>query len=327
MDKNGQLNFSDDSSVPGLNDAYGHLANGDFEPALKIFDSLLDTNQDIPGVEEGYRTTRFWLNRTDEAATLVEGKKTADFYLSEWQNFLEYAGTYRLKESNAFKSVEKYIYYTAAEHYKIAFQNEENPTDNIDLILNLAICFIKTGDFGLTVDTLEYARSTFTGDPRLLSLLGEAYYHLREIPKALLLFRESFFIDPSAIDLNFINADPIVRLKRISEEEKGGWGELCEWIPVFGHITDIFYVKRHLAMHTVEAISNDIYTLEKNIQSMSQDRVRSTNILPRLINRYLWLFDYFKEQNYNFENLTDIRSRLIELDKRIFTAYFKKIKL
>jgi tetratricopeptide (TPR) repeat protein len=229
--------------------------------------------------------------------------------------------------THPFHAIEKYIHYTAGENYKLAFQNADNPTDNIDSILNLAICFIKLGEYNLTIDTLEYVRSTVTANPVVLALLGEAYFQCRDIPKSLLLFREAFFIDPTKIELDLLSAEPIMQLKEIAIEEKSGWGDIKEWIPVFGHITDIFYVRRHLTFQTVDAITKDIYNLERTYQTMSIDRVRGTNTMPRLINKYLWLFDFYKEQSYNFENLTDIRSRLIEIDKKLFIPYFKNIKL
>ncbi|MFW5808179.1 MAG: tetratricopeptide repeat protein, partial [Spirochaetota bacterium] len=296
MDDNGQLNFSDAPLTPGLSEAYSFMETGDFDSALKIFDQLILTNMDSPGVVEGYRTTRFWLNRITDAASIREGKDKADFFLCEWQSFLEYSDTHNIRDTHSFRAAERYVYYIAAEHYNIAFKKDENPTNNIDLVLNLSICFLKISEYSLAVDTLEYARTIYVSNPRILSMLGEAYYHLKEVPKALLLFREAFFIDPSMIDLTLIRSEPVSRLYDISVEEKSGWGDPREWIPVFGHVTDLFYVKRHLNMQMVDAISSDVYMLEKSYHTMSVDRLRESNVLPRLINKYLWLFDYYKEQ-------------------------------
>ena len=57
---------------------------------------------------------------------------------------------------------------------------------------------------------------------------------------------------------------------------------------------------------------------------MNKDKIAETNIIPRLINKYLWMLDYFEQQNYDFESITDIRKRLIKLDKELFEDYFKK---
>jgi tetratricopeptide (TPR) repeat protein len=327
MENNGQLNFSDVPNLPGLSNAYSYMEAGDFESALKVLDTLLNSHMEIPGVVEGYRTTRFWLNRTGDAAKLKDGKERADFYLYEWQAFLKYADEHELANSHSFRAAERFVYYTAAEHYNIAFQNDENPTNNIELVLNLATCFLKISEYSMAIDTLEYARSLYTANAKLLSMLGEAYYHTKEIPKALLLFREAFFINPSDINLELIRSEPVSRLYEISIKEKSGWGDAKEWIPIYGHLTDLFYVRRHLNSQTVDGITNDVYTLEKNYHTMSIDRLRESNVLPRLINKYLWLFDFYKEQSYNPDNLSEIRSRLIEIDKKLFTPYFKNIKI
>ena len=80
-------------------------------------------------------------------------------------------------------------------------------------------------------------------------------------------------------------------------------------------INDIFYVKRNLSAHQVETIQKDIYNLEVTYQKMNKGQVEGSNILPRLINKYLWLLDYYTLQSYNFDNVTQIRDRLVNIDR------------
>ncbi len=327
MDSNEQLQFDEQPEVPGFSDACLFLETGDFEPAFKLFVELLDRYPDNRLVEDGYRTVRFWLNRVQELASLEEGRSAADFLMNEWELFKAYAKDKITAQARPYLSVEKFVYYTASNHYQTAFQNEDNPAASYNLLYNLAVCFIKLSDFSHALEILEFARSSFATDARILSLLGESYFNMREFPRALLLFREAFFYDPCEIDLSLIKAEPIKKLHRISIEEKSGWGDPREWIPVFGHLTEIFFSRRHLNGNHISNIMRDIYNLEKNYQSMSVDRIRATNVLPRLINRYLWLFDYYKEQQHDFDNLSEIRSRLLEIDKKLFEPYFKNLSL
>ena len=59
---------------------------------------------------------------------------------------------------------------------------------------------------------MEYARNSYNANARLLSILGEAYFHTDDIPKSLLYFREAFFVKPSDIDLELIKAKPVLEL-------------------------------------------------------------------------------------------------------------------
>jgi hypothetical protein len=43
-----------------------------------------------------------------------------------------------------------------------------------------------------------------------------------------------------------------------------------------------------------------------------------------MLNKYLWLLDYYEHQNRNPENTEQIRSRLIALDSELFSEYFRK---
>jgi hypothetical protein len=99
-----------------------------------------------------------------------------------------------------------------------------------------------------------------------------------------------------------------------------------EWIPIYGFLRDIFYVKRNLGSHQVETIQKDIYNLEVTYQKMNKAQVEGSNILPRLINKYLWLLDHYTLQSYNLDNVNQIRDRLVNIDRALFQEYFSKKK-
>lgn len=326
MENNGQLTFNDDPILPGINSAFSHLETGEFSTAVKEFSTFLDENPDYPGLADGYRTARFWENRSSDIKNLKEGRQTADFFMKEWEYFDKYCEEKNISQSNAYRAVQKFIFFTASEHYKIAFKNEENPTDNFNLLINLADCFLGLEEYKHAAETLEYCRSAYKTDTRLTTLLAESYFHLGEIPKSLLLFREAFFLNPQEIDMKKIKSEPIRNLYEHCVENISPDQDPREWIPVFAYLSDTFYVKHQLSNQAVDSITKDIYSLEKSYQMMSEDKLSKTNIIPRLINKYLWMYDYFNFQKYDFEALTDIRSRLIEINKDLFEPFFKNKK-
>ncbi len=326
MDRNGQLTFSDDPNLLGVNEAYQMIEEGRFSDAVSKTDTLLSSNPDYPGLSDTYRTAKFWDNRASELKKLNRGKQTADFLMTQWELFKTYAGEKNLIHTPSYKAAMRYIFFTASENYKIAFQDQESTTDNFDLLLNLGVCFLNLGEYKHTVETLEYARSSYRSNARLVSLLAEAYFNLNEIPKSLLYFREAFFLNPSEIDLTLLKSKPIIDLTTRVQEGRPGCRDIREWIPIYGFLDDVFYVKRNLNSAQLEGIKREIYTLEKNFQTMSREKVEDTNIVPRLVNKYLWMLDYFEFQNYDFESITEIRSRLLQIDRRLFEEHFKKDK-
>lgn len=323
MDQEGQLLFSDDPFLIGCNTAFQLIEEGKFAEALEKIDELMDRNPDFPGLAETYRTAKFWISRVKDIDGLEEGKMTADFLMKEWEEFTKYAAGKGMVDSAPYNSAMKNIFFRASEHYTIAFVKEQSTVDNFDLLINLGICFIRLEDYRRAIETLEYARSSLRSSAKLLSLLGEANYQINEIPKSLLYFKEAFFVSPSEIDLSLIRSKPVRDLAEISGKLKPH-ADAREWIPVFGHLQDIFYVKRHLNSQQVESIKREIYTMETALHQSGREKADETNIIPRLINKYLWMLDYFEFQNYDFNSITEIRSRLLKLDKDLFKDYFGK---
>ncbi|MBN2402588.1 MAG: hypothetical protein JXN64_09310 [Spirochaetes bacterium] len=327
MDQNGQLSFSDDPISIGINEVYQLIEEGDFKQAIRKSDELMDINPDFPGLTEGYRTAKFWSNRTGELGNLTKGKQTADFLMREWEDFKIYAAGNNMIDSTAYLSVMKYIFFNASEHYKIAFKEQESTADNFDLLLNLGMCFLILKEYKASIETLEYARSSNRNSARLNSLLGEAYFNTNEISRSLLFFKEAFFINPSEIDLTPLKSKPILDLTGITKEKKPGANNIREWMPVFGFIYDIFYARRNINSEQIESIKREIYSLEKNLRSLSKEKTAESSIIPRLINKYIWMLDYFRFQNYDYESIMEIKNRLIQLDSEIFENYFKEHEL
>ena len=66
MDNNGQLTFSDDPVLNGLNEVYQLIEKGEFTAAVEKADELMNIDPNYPGLLEGYRTAKFWNNRERE---------------------------------------------------------------------------------------------------------------------------------------------------------------------------------------------------------------------------------------------------------------------
>jgi len=324
MDNNGQLTFSDDPLLNESAEIYQLISEGNFQEAIKKSDQLMNVNPEFPGLVEAYRTAKFWSNREKEIKQTAEGKKKADFLMEEWYVFEDYASYKEMKTSSAYKSAMRYIFFKAAEQYKLAFQHNEETDNKFDLLINLGECFLRLKEYKYAIETLEYAMTSYKSNAKLLFILGESYYHADDIPKCLLYMREAFQIDPSLVDLTLVEAKPILEIIDVIHKSGKNIRDVREWIPVFGFLTDIFYVRRNLNKHQVESLKREVFNLENSLTRMNSDDIEATNILPRIMNKYLWLLDYYEHQNVNFENSDQIKNRLLSLDKDLFQEFFKK---
>jgi tetratricopeptide (TPR) repeat protein len=324
MDKNGQLTFSDDPLLQGTNEMYMFIESGDFNLAVKKLDELLTINPEYPGLAESYRVARFWDSRKKNLDELSKGKETADFLMKQWEEFEAFARDKNVVHTTAYQKVMRYVFFTASEHYITAFNDRENPTDNLKLLMQLGTCLVRIAEYQHTIEVLEYARSQYQSNACILSLLAEAYYHANDIPRSLLYFREAFLLNPQEIDLPLLSSKPIIEAVELTKQTKPDCKDIREWIPIVAFIHDIFYVKRQLNSSQLEQLKKDILRLEENYQTLNKDRVEQSNIIPRLINRYLWMMDYYEFQHYDQQSLLDIRSRLLAIDKELFEGYFQK---
>ena len=319
------MTFADDPISSRINTANQMIENGKFSEAVENLEKLRGVDPDYPGFLASYRTARFWLNRSDEMLSMSEGKKTAEFLMTEWENYEEYARDKNMFDSSSYRAAMRNIHYAASRHYSIAFMKQENTAPvNFDLLLKLGACFIKLENYKKAIETLEYAVNSYNAHAGLLSMLAEAFYNQGEIPKSLWYFKEAFFLDPSLINLDLITAEPIQRLVNFIREDRKNRYDVREWVPVYGFITDILYVRKDIHERQVEFIKEQIYKLEVDFQTMNREQIESSNVLPRLLTRYLWILEYFEFQKYSFENIGQIRDRLLQIDKPLFEDYFRK---
>ncbi|MDR3237674.1 MAG: hypothetical protein LBT84_04145, partial [Spirochaetia bacterium] len=241
-----QMTFADDPVLNNIGIANQLIQDGNFREAVEKLSELMNIDPDYPGLTASFRTAKFWLNRADEILALPEGKRKADFLMTEWKAYEEYAKSKNMQTSSAYRSAMMNIYYTASHHYSVSFIKQDDVTGNFDLLLNLGACFLKLENYPKTVETLEYAANSYHAHAGLLSMLAEALYKLNDVPKSLWYFREAFFLDPSLIDLELINAEPILGLVDFIRQERKNCSDVREWVPVYGFITDTLYVRKNL---------------------------------------------------------------------------------
>ncbi|MDR2143405.1 MAG: hypothetical protein LBP29_03445, partial [Treponema sp.] len=95
---------------------------------------------------------------------------------------------------------------------------------------------------------------------------------------------------PGKIELVNMESGLILRLAERVRELGYRDQELLEWIPVYGAIYGVFSVKRELKLAELGKLKQTIFSLENEIRGSPEKRL----LIPRLINRYLWLIDHLE---------------------------------
>jgi hypothetical protein len=132
------------------------------------------------------------------------------------------------------------------------------------------------------------------------------------------LFREAFFINPQRVDVDLLESGLITRLTEKALEAGRGGIELTEWIPVYGEILGVLSVKRELKPIEAGKLKQSIYELETELAA---DGARRPILLPRLINRYFWLVDYYMNQKEEKARVDELLLKIKLLDSNVHKMY------
>jgi len=147
-----------------------------------------------------------------------------------------------LTVSSAFKASMRYIFIKAATITSSRSASSRH-LKQFPVFIELGDCFLRLEEYNLAIETLEFARSSYKSNARLMAILGEAYYHIDDISKSLSQLQGAFFIDPSRL-IYLLKAKPIVELAAIVRRN-GGFKRHRRMDAIYGYIHDIFYVKRN----------------------------------------------------------------------------------
>jgi tetratricopeptide (TPR) repeat protein len=147
------------------------------------------------------------------------------------------------------------------------------------------------GNYDLALKYLQQAWKFKRDDGETLSELADVNALLEDSIKAKVFFREAFFADPQGVDLRSMESEMILRLRdRVAELGYSG-RELSEWMPIYGCIFGVFTVKRELKPVELGRLKQSIFSLENEVRSRPENKAL---LVPRLINRYLWLLDHYE---------------------------------
>jgi tetratricopeptide (TPR) repeat protein len=311
----GRLIFHEDRTTEVSNLVYQDLKEGLFADAVDLLEKALGRDLQHPGAAATLKCASFWKERQERERSLTESYEKGELYLSSWKTFQASCGPFTGVPERFMYAVSHFVFSTALKHFFLFSESEA--CAEAEVLFRIGRCYKGLGNYGFAIEFLERANSGRSDDAALMAELADCYSLVSETRSAKVFFREAFFLDPQGIDLSSLESPMIVRL---CDKVRGlGFSgpALNEWLPVYGAIYGVFNVKRELKPLELGKLKQSIFALQKQIAS----EPAASGLVPRLINRYIWLVDHYLTAHESREKIEDIVCRIRELDPRAYAEY------
>lgn len=189
------------------------LSAGDFSRAKNLYGSLIESDPENLEFQCGFFAAGWWENRAETRGRKKPGRPLATYLTQEWDAFETTAGERNCTGSLSFRATMRSILGSAAEHFRIAFQEEGPGAVESELLLQLGRCLIRIEDYRNAADVLQYARKRSTPSAAVYFLLGEALASLGgdSTDAGFSAYRDGCALDPTAIDPTLIASEPAAR--------------------------------------------------------------------------------------------------------------------
>jgi len=307
-----------------LKKAYENLKASDIITACALIEQALNIDYENNEVKHALKCVNWWLEHTrriDEIKTPFEKGSLLISLLKQYHVFLEQISARSDASGNEYDqcqyAVRFYVYSRALFFFEGLLGNPANLHDP-GLLFLVGRCYKGTGNYEEALDYLEQAIHIKREDAEILAEVADVNALLADVKTAKALFREAFFIDPSKIDLRFMESALIIKLREKVLELGYTDEQAAQWIPVYASLWGVFTVKRELKQMEAGRLKQSIFSLEAEYEA---NPARRDLIKPRLINHYFWLIDYYE---INREDSSLIEETLLKIkvrDPDIYSMY------
>lgn len=292
----------------GLSQARELLKQGNPENARKVLEDAL--SKDLQNLEIIFtiKCANYWSQRLPRILELPTSFERAESLVSQWIQFTEFLGDSPCYEQSVY-AVRFGIFNLALENYQQLF-NENNKAQKAEVFRKTSLCYKKLGDFETALRFLKDANTLLPEHAPILAEMADCYALCGEEKISKVLFREAFYLDAQKIELNFLESELISRI--ISRAEENGYeGDvLKEWIPVYGVLYGVLNIKRELRAYEVGKLKQAVFSLENELKESGSNQ---DILIPRLINHYFWLVDYYVNSNDDDRARTSINEILLKI--------------
>ena len=317
-----------EKTVEGLlQKAYHCLKTQEPDGARRALDEALKLDFEHAELTFALQCLSWWMDRLKKLPLFQDPCDSGRFILSHWKSFygfLDRIGQPR-DFDNCLYAVKHFVFSSALGFFEGLLGDGENQHDP-GLLLLIGRCYKGVGNFEEALKYLEQAARFRREDGETLSELADVNALLEEIRAAKALFREAFFIDPQGVDIRNMDSELILRLADLVREAGYSGQELLEWIPIYGVLYGIFSVKRELKLAELGKLKQSIFTLENEVRGKAGNKNSDPGLgllIPRLINRYLWLIDHYEYSKADTALIEETMLKIKIVDPAVYERYRK----
>jgi tetratricopeptide (TPR) repeat protein len=305
-----------ESLEPLLTEAYRLISSLDLESAKAVLEQALAVDFDDEELLYTIKAATWWTDASRRPDSFNSSFEEGEYIISRSKAFKTFLSRIGEPQERCIQAFKRYAYGMAIAKYS-AMQPETDLSDP-ELMLRIGMAYKSLGDYVSAIKHLEAAAALRREDAAVLAELADVYALVNEVRRSKALFREAFFINPQRIDYEGLESGLMIRLvQKVHQFGKEGL-ELPEWIPIYGEILGIFSVRRELKPIEIGKLKQSIYELETELAA---DGTRRLILLPRLINRYFWLTDYYLNQKDEKSKVDEILLKIKLLDPTVHKLY------
>ncbi len=291
------------------------LKKGDFEKAKAEIEKALAIDFNEPLVINALKFVNFWMERKARFQSVAGHYERGIYLFRQWKSFILFSSKTGTDDELTVYAVKYWVFSQSLYHFNEIL---ESGADDPELLMKIGLCHKNMGDYCRALELLEAALQIRSEDAALMAEIADCYAFINEVKASKVFFREAFFIDPQSIDIcsleSLLVKKLITRIKNLGYEEN----LLKEWIPIYGVLYGVFNVKRELKALELGKLKQSINTLEHQLE---EDGENKELIIPRLINRYFWLIDYYISISDSKDRIEDVLRKINKLDPSIYELY------
>ncbi len=287
--------------------AVQYIRHGSFQEALRF----------IPEDQEYVRNMlQFWILRKRAFEREDDPGKLVQLTAKEWEVF------YRLYlqigiEQEYYQAIKEWVFTLMRSVSRKALDN----TEKTEIIYYLGVSHLMLQEYH---DALTWANHAVKKEPenmKYLAFLANCWERLGHDFQARLLYRESFYQGPERIEIACIGSQIIDAIIERILKFHYPIESIRYWIPVFGRIFSLFNVKRALTTLEYSSLVKRVRTLEGIFED--EDSEADFSVLPRLLNGYLWMIDYYESTGRSREKVEEIESQFFSADSSVYQLYIE----